>query len=225
MSQQKSHIQCTNILSAHLLAFTKFRVPTAFDSSERLSSEWYKPPGTCSIKILMYPSSETDPRYWTMFRCFKYLCSAISSWRGWEYLLKKKKDRGHAGKGSRPLKCLFANRTGFRDTDPILRKHLVHDLQNAVWLAAYSEKVQRQISEEPWRRNMPSKNLQMAFFCIVTQYCLCLWNSFYAIPPSPKRIQMRYNCNLNPQICLILELMIYICIIKLYYLLYISYLF
>lgn len=26
-----------------------------------------------------------------MFRCFKYLCSAISSWRGWEYLLKKKK--------------------------------------------------------------------------------------------------------------------------------------
>lgn len=55
----------------------------------------YKPPGTCSMKILIYPSSETEPRYWTIFRCFRYLWRAISSCSGWEYLswryIKKKK--------------------------------------------------------------------------------------------------------------------------------------
>lgn len=44
------------------------------------------PPGTCSMKILMYLFSETEPRYWTMFLCFRYLCRAISSWSGCEYL-------------------------------------------------------------------------------------------------------------------------------------------
>lgn len=47
------------------------------------------PPGTCSMKILMYLFSETEPRYWTMFLCFRYLWRAISSWSGWEYLSHK----------------------------------------------------------------------------------------------------------------------------------------
>lgn len=49
------------------------------------------PPGTCSMKILMYPFSETEPKYWTMFLCFKYLWRAISSWRGWEYLIHRER--------------------------------------------------------------------------------------------------------------------------------------
>lgn len=44
------------------------------------------PPGTCSIKILMKPSSLMEPKYCTMFLCFRCLCRAISSCRGWEYL-------------------------------------------------------------------------------------------------------------------------------------------
>lgn len=50
------------------------------------------PPGTCSMKILMYPSSETEPKYWTMFLCFRYLWRAISSWSGWEYLIYTKRN-------------------------------------------------------------------------------------------------------------------------------------
>lgn len=44
------------------------------------------PPGTCSMKIFMKPFSLIDPRYWTMFLCFRCLWSAISSCSGWEYL-------------------------------------------------------------------------------------------------------------------------------------------
>jgi len=49
--------------------------------------QWAKyatPPGTSSMKILMKPSSLTDPKYWTIFLCFSLLCRAISSWSGWE---------------------------------------------------------------------------------------------------------------------------------------------
>lgn len=171
MSQQKSHIQCTNILSAHLLAFTKFRVPTAFDSSERLSSEWYKPPGTCSIKILMYPSSETDPRYWTMFRCFKYLCSAISSWRGWEYLFKKKRIEEHLIMQEKVLGYLNAR----LQTEQILGI-LIQFSGNILsvtfkmqrdWLPI-QKKYRDRSRRNPEGETCPQKNLQMAFFCITT---------------------------------------------------------
>lgn len=53
------------------------------------------PPGTCSIKILMYPSSETEPRYWTMFLCLRYLCRAISSCSGCEYLHTLRSSANH----------------------------------------------------------------------------------------------------------------------------------
>lgn len=38
------------------------------------------------MKILMKPFSLMEPRYWTMFLCFRCLWRAISSWSGWEYL-------------------------------------------------------------------------------------------------------------------------------------------
>ena len=41
------------------------------------------PPGTCSMKILKNPSSETDPRYWTMFLWLSREWSLISSCKGW----------------------------------------------------------------------------------------------------------------------------------------------
>lgn len=46
----------------------------------------FLPPGTCSMKILMKPFSLKEPRYWTIFLCFRCLCNAISSCSGWEYL-------------------------------------------------------------------------------------------------------------------------------------------
>lgn len=54
------------------------------------------PPGTCSMNILMNPFSLMEPRYWTMFLCFKCLWRAISSCSGCEYLHQQTKKGIHS---------------------------------------------------------------------------------------------------------------------------------
>lgn len=70
--------------------YVKPRTPSAvrlISTPSCATGTWsVSPPGTCSMKILMNPFSLMEPRYWTMFLCFRCLWRAISSWSGWEYL-------------------------------------------------------------------------------------------------------------------------------------------
>lgn len=127
----------------------------------------------------MYPFSETDPRYWTMFRCFKYLCSAISSWRGWEYLSKKKQNQGlfhHAGKGSRL--CLNASLT----TEWILGitiQFSANILSMTFKMQSDSLPIQKKI-EIDLRATLVEKHAPQEFVCV------CLLYQYTALSLTPK---------------------------------------
>lgn len=83
--QQSRQTPCTQKMNNRYVLFFR-NIPDVVNKASLKRS----PPGTCSMKILMKPFSLMEPRYCTMFLCFRCLWRAISSWSGWEYLNDQK---------------------------------------------------------------------------------------------------------------------------------------
>lgn len=102
----------------------------------------------------------------------------------------------------------------FRDNNPILSKHLVHDLQNAVIHCLFRKKYRDRSQSNPGGETCPPR-ICMCVSSVSIHSTVSDSKAPLMLFTLPKRVQMRYNFNLKPKTCLLLEFKIYIQIIKL----------